>query len=81
MSESSEKEQEIQDVMGQEKRRGKARRPLDTEAKRKEEQLKAAFLKAIRAKDERAFAELLRTIGYADGSPEFVRAWKMFRSL
>jgi hypothetical protein len=81
MSVDHEQQEDLQDVMEQEKRRGKTRRPLDAEAKRKEEQLKAAFLKAIRARDERAFADLLRKVGYADGSPEFVRAWKMFHSL
>ena len=78
---SEEKNQEIQEVMEQEKRRGTARRPLDAEAKRKQEGLKADFLRAIRARNERAFADLLRKVGYADGSPEFVRAWKTFHSL
>lgn len=81
MNNDFKKQEDVKDVMDAEKRRGTRRRPLDAEARRKVAALKEDFRRAIRAKDERAFAELLRKAGYPDDSPEFVRAWKMFREL
>ena len=70
----------IWEVMEEEKSRGKRRRPIDPEERRKRRQLENDALKAIRFRDERAFAEMLRKAGIQDGSPEYVRAWKVFRS-
>lgn len=81
MADADQSDGDISEVMEQEPRRGKARRPIDAEARRKVASLKEDFKRAIRARDERAFAELLRKAGYADDSPEFARAWKMFREL
>ncbi len=80
MGDSSEKEHEIQDVMEQEKHRGKTRRPLDAEQRRHRRQLEAELLRAMRDGDERAFAEALRKAGHDETSPVFAQAWKLFRA-
>jgi hypothetical protein len=77
---AEEKDQEIQEVMEQEKRRGKARRPLDTEQRKQRKQLEAELLRAMRDGDERAFAEALRKAGHDETSPVFAQAWKLFRT-
>jgi hypothetical protein len=77
--EDEKEDQSIRDVIGTEKRRGVKRRPVDVEQKRKESLFASNALRAIEFKDERAFAEMLRMAGIRDGSPEYARAWKIFR--
>lgn len=78
MDEGFKKEQDLKDVMNAEKRR--RRHPLDAEQMRNRKRLVENLLKAKLARDERAYLQMLREAGYADDSPEFVRAWKMFHS-
>lgn len=73
-------DQEIRDVMQEDVSRGRKRRPLTPDAKRKIRQYEYDALRAIRSKDARAFAEMLRKAGIKEGSPEYVRAWKVFHS-
>ncbi len=80
MDEGFKKEQDLKDVMNAEKRRGTRRHPLDAEQMRNRKRLVENLLKAKLARDERAYLQMLREAGYADDSPEFVRAWKMFHS-
>jgi hypothetical protein len=49
------------------------------EAERKQAITKAA-MKAIKAKDERAFSAELRRAGVKDGSPEWKKAWEIYRA-
>lgn len=73
------REEDIHEVMEEEKRRGK--RPIDTQAREKARRLRADILKAYRSKDERAFMAILREAGIHDGTPEFVRKLKLFRDV
>jgi hypothetical protein len=46
----------------------------------KKRALARAALRAIEARDERAFSEQLRRAGVKDGSPEWKKAWEIYRS-
>jgi len=78
--ESSEIDPEVLDVIQEEKRKGSRRRPKDMAAERKKRKLAEDGLRAIKAKDARAFTELLRQAGIREGSPEWKNAWKAFHS-
>jgi hypothetical protein len=71
---------EVLDVIREEKRKGTGRGPSDAEIQRKKRKLAQDGLRAIRAKDARAFSELLRLAGIPEGSPEWRNAWKAFDS-
>ncbi len=73
-------EQAISDVMAEERSRGRRRRPLDLEEKRRATRLRADLVRALRIKDEREFLRLLRESGWKDESPEFANALKCFRA-
>lgn len=64
----------------QEKRKGSRRGPKDSAEERKKRKLAADGLRAIKAKDARAFTELLRQAGIRENSPEWKNAWKAFYS-
>ena len=72
--------QETKDVMQDHIRRAAGRGPNVAKEERKKKALARVILKAIQAKDERAFSEALRRVGVKDGSPEWTRAWKIFRA-
>jgi len=79
-SPDSDVDPEVREVMQDQTRLAAGRGPnIGREARRKRVFASAA-LKAIKAKDERAFSELLRSVGVKDGSPEWKNAWKAFRS-
>ncbi len=73
-------DREVLDVIHEEKRRVSGRGPRDAEAERKKKKLAEDGLKAIKAKDERVFTELLRQAGIREGSAEWRNAWKAFYS-
>lgn len=73
-------DRDILDVVNEDKRRGRRRRPKDTAEERKKAKLAADGLRAIKAKDSRRFTELLRQAGIREGSPEWKNAWKAFYS-
>ena len=70
----------VKDTMKREESRGKRRRPIDPEERRKKSILAENALRAIQARDERAFSDALRRAGIRDGSPDWERAWKFYRS-
>jgi len=69
---------EIADVIEEEQRKGKRRRPKDTLEERKKRKLAADGLRAIKAKDARTYGEILRRAGIRENSPEWKNAWKVF---
>lgn len=72
-------DRDLADVMAEEKRRGRKRRPIDTESKRKTERRRNQVAQALREKDERRFLMALRESGVKDESPEFAKAVELFR--
>ncbi len=72
-------EEDIADVMAEERSRGKRRRPLDSEARRKRQRLRADIIRVIRSGDERAFLTVLREAGIKEGTSEFAKCVKLFR--
>jgi hypothetical protein len=73
-------DREVLDVIEDEKRKAAGRGPKDADAERKKGKLAKDGLRAIKAKDVRAFTELLRQAGIREGSPEWKNAWKAFYS-
>ena len=69
--------EDIHDVRKEEESRG--RRPVDTEARKKAARLRAGLRRVLNSGDERAFLQILREAGLKDGTPEFEKAWKLFR--
>ncbi len=78
--ESSGIDPEVLDVIQEEKRKGSRRGPKDIAEERKKRKLAEDGLRVIKAKDARAFTELLRQAGIREGSPEWKNAWKAFYS-
>lgn len=78
--ESTGVDREILDVIKEEERKGSRRGPKDTAEERKKRKLAADGLRAIRAKNARAFTEVLRQGGIRENSPEWKNAWKAFYS-
>ena len=78
--ESSGVDREVLDVIQEEKRKGSRRGPKDSAEERKIRKLAADGLRAIKAKDARAFTELLRQAGIRESSLEWKNAWKAFYS-
>lgn len=70
----------ILDVIREEKRKGTRRGPKDSTEERKKRKLAADGLRAINAKDARAFTEVLRQGGIRENSPEWKNAWRAFYS-
>jgi hypothetical protein len=72
------KDDEIQEVRGEEQRRSK--RPIDIAARRRRLILRKKLAEALRAGDEHQLrAILIRDLGQTPGSPEFensIRAWR-----
>jgi hypothetical protein len=72
------KDDEIQEVRGEEQRRSK--RPIDIAARRRRLILRKKLAEALRAGDEDQLrAILIRDLGQTPGSPEFessIRAWR-----
>lgn len=69
---------DIQDVMREEKSRGK--RPVDTKARQLRQQRLKALQEALKARTEREFLEAIRELGYGDDPEKLREALKIWRS-
>jgi hypothetical protein len=72
-------DEDIREVMEEEKRRGVRRKRLDTEQRRKVEKTKLDLARVLASGDEREFMKIMREIGLKDDVPEFLKALKAFR--
>jgi hypothetical protein len=72
-------DEDIRQVMEEEKRRGVRRKRLDTEERRKAEKTKLDLARVLASGDERGFMKIMREIGLKDDSTEFLKALKAFR--
>lgn len=72
------KDPDIQDVMREEKSRGK--RPVDTKARQLRQQRLKALQEALKARTEREFLEAIRELGYGDDPEKLREALKIWRS-
>ena len=78
--ESPDIDPDVLDVMREHTRVVRGRGPNSAkEAGRKQAIVKAA-MKAIKTRDERAFSEELRRAGVKDDSPEWKKAWEIYRA-
>jgi hypothetical protein len=73
-------DQDIQDVIAEEKSRGAKRSAVDTTARKKQLRLERDALRAIRSGDLHAYVRMLHEAGMKDGSPEYANALKVFHS-
>jgi len=81
MAEDSEKrDAEIEQVRREEQSASGAVKRSAAQKQRHIEMLAAKLERARKAKDERAYGELLRLANVREGSPEWTRAWKYYRS-
>ena len=62
-------DQDLRDVMEEEKSRGAKRRPIDTLESKKKRQLEEDALRAIQSGDLPAFVRMLHEAGIRDGTP------------
>jgi hypothetical protein len=72
------KDWDTQDVMKEEKSRGKRR--VDTKAIRQKEELLRRFREALKLRTEREFVEAIRELGLADNPVRLREALKIWRS-
>jgi hypothetical protein len=72
-------DEDIRQVMEEEKRRGVRRKRLDTEERRKAKKTKLDLARVLASGDERGFMKIMREIGLKDDSSEFLKALKVFR--
>lgn len=73
-----EDESDIHDVMHEEMRRGKSRRPVDLKTRKERAELKQAFRELLREGDEREFIKALRALGIDSGSAEYFAALRVW---
>jgi hypothetical protein len=71
--------EDLDDVMKEEKSRG--RRPIDTDVQRERQLLRQGFLKLIQGGDERQCLMAIRGLGLQDGSPELEMILKLWREI
>jgi uncharacterized protein (UPF0335 family) len=69
---------DIDDVMKEEKSRGK--RPVDTKALRRKQELLRKFRDALTLRTERDFVEAIRELGFADDPEKLREALKIWRA-
>jgi len=72
------KSSDIQDVMREEKRRGKRR--VDTKAIQLTQERLKLLREALNSETEREFVEAIRELGFADDSEELSEALKIWRA-
>jgi hypothetical protein len=72
------KDPDIQNVMREEKSRGKRR--VDTGARQLRQERLKALQEALKARTEREFLEAIRELGYADDPVKLREALKIWRS-
>jgi hypothetical protein len=80
MLENRDKGEEIEQVRTQEQGLSSAAKREAAEKRRILKLFSEKALKAKKAKDARAYAELLRSLKIAEDSPEWKNAWKFFYS-
>lgn len=73
-------EQELLDIMAEEKSRGTRRRRVDPAARKRQLQLERDAIRAIKTGDLHAYVRMLHEAGIQDGTPEFANALKVFHS-
>jgi hypothetical protein len=73
-------EQDLRDIMAEEKSRGMRRRRADPAARKKQLQLERDAIRAIKTGDLHAYVRMLLEAGIQDGTPEFANALKVFHS-
>jgi hypothetical protein len=71
---------DVKEIMDEHTRLVSGRGPSVAKEAQKKRALARAALRAIEARDERAFSEQLRRAGVKDGSPEWKKAWEIYRS-
>ncbi len=69
---------DLQDVMREEKSRGKRR--LDIKARRQREELLKGFREALKLRTEREFIDAIRELGFADDEEKLREALRIWRS-
>jgi hypothetical protein len=77
-------ESDIHDVMHDEMRRGKSRRPIDLKTRKERAELLEGFRELLQEGDEHQFVTALRALGIDSGSPQYVaalRLWREYRRL
>jgi len=72
-----EEQKDLDEVMNQEKRRG--RRPIDFETGKRRAQTLRAMRKLLETASEEEFLTAIRAAGLRDGSPEFLEALRIWR--
>lgn len=80
IKEPAEIDPDVREVMEEQTRLVSGRGPSVAKEVQKKRALARAAFRAIQAKDERAFSEQLRRAGVKDGSPEWKKAWEVYRS-
>ena len=69
---------DLKDVYAEEKGRG-SRRRVDATARKEQRELLNDLRLLLESGDERKFLEAIRALGLKDGSPEFEKAWRVWR--
>jgi len=72
-------DEEIRDVMKEERSRG--RRPIDVDERKKAQRLREDIRRVIVSGDERALVKILHEAGHEENSQEFQDALKIFYEL
>jgi hypothetical protein len=73
-------DRDIKEVMDDHTRLVSGRGPNVADEARKKRALVKEAWRAVEARDEKAFSEKLRRAGVKDGSPEWKKAWEIYRS-
>ena len=71
---------DVKDVMAEERSCGVTRKKIDVAERRKREQVKRNLADVLASGDEIAFMKILRATGLKDGTPQFENAVKAFRA-
>jgi len=78
---TDEQNDDLRDVLAEERSRGVRRRKLDTSERRETARLRQNILKACRDRDETALKIALLGAGWSEESPEFAEALRKFRDV
>lgn len=74
-------DQDLRDVIAEEKSRGSRRRKVDTTEQGQRRRIEKAALDALRSGDLHAYVRALHDAGRKDGTPEYAKALQIFYSL
>ncbi len=72
-------EEDIREVMAEEKSRGR-RRPMDAAARRRHQELLRIFGEALKLQTEREFIEAIRELGLTDDEEKLQKPLKIWRT-